>query len=116
MKPIIGIIGRPYIRNNDMRVCGLSESLRNYCIYGGAIPALILPPQNIIYNDTKGCDIPSLTDEEKNDLITMINRCDGIILQGGNRCFEYDHFIASYLISHDIPTLGICMGMQVLVN
>lgn len=49
---------------------------------------------------------------EFNKLIESINLCDGIILSGGENFHENDFKLINYLISKNIPTLGICLGMQ----
>lgn len=41
-----------------------------------------------------------------------INDCDGIILPGGSVFYENDFKIIDYLYKKNIPTLGICLGMQ----
>lgn len=75
----------------------------------------LLPTQNIKYEqkDNKKENSP-LNEEEQEDVIRVIEKCDGIILQGGNYSYYYDEFIARYCIENDIPILGTCMGMQVL--
>ncbi|MBR1377154.1 MAG: gamma-glutamyl-gamma-aminobutyrate hydrolase family protein [Bacilli bacterium] len=112
MKPIIGIVSRPLLRDNNVRLDAVNNMSRRAIIKNGGIPIGILPTQNINYYDTSGEDIPALTEEEKEELIRQIKLCDGILLQGGNRWFEYDEFISSYIIEHDIPALFICMSMQ----
>lgn len=49
---------------------------------------------------------------EFNKLIESVNLCDGIILSGGSNFHENDFKLVNYLVSKDIPTLGICLGMQ----
>lgn len=44
----------------------------------------------------------------------LINSCNGIILPGGSNAYEIDLKIAKYLHEQNIPTLGICLGMQIL--
>ena len=44
----------------------------------------------------------------------VINSCNGIILPGGSNAYEIDLKIAKYLHEQNIPTLGICLGMQIL--
>lgn len=46
--------------------------------------------------------------------VDLINFCDGFILQGGTDCNEKDLKIVQYLYDNDIPTLGICLGMQMM--
>jgi len=49
---------------------------------------------------------------EFNKLIEGVNICDGIILSGGENFCENDFKLIKYLIEKNIPTLGICLGMQ----
>ena len=44
----------------------------------------------------------------------LIDMCDGFILQGGSDYFEIDKLITKYLYNKNIPTLGICLGMQIM--
>lgn len=46
--------------------------------------------------------------------LDLLNYVDGFILQGGFDYTELDLKITSYLYEHDIPTLGICLGMQTM--
>ena len=114
MKPIIGIVSRPLLRDNEVRLDAVNNMSRRSIIKNGGIPIGILPSQDLDYYDTKGEDIPKLTEQEKEDIINQIKLCDGILFQGGNRWFEYDEFIMKYVIENDIPALMICMSMQLL--
>lgn len=42
----------------------------------------------------------------------VLKICDGVILEGGNDFTLLDLDIIKYLYDNDIPTLGICLGMQ----
>lgn len=44
----------------------------------------------------------------------ILNICDGIIFQGGNDIYPYHFQILDYCIKNNIPTLGICMGHQII--
>ena len=46
--------------------------------------------------------------------IKLINKCNGIILQGGDNCRDIYLRIINYLYDMNIPTLGICLGMQMM--
>ena len=46
------------------------------------------------------------------NIINMVNICDGIILPGGDTTHKNDYQLIKYLYEEDIPTLGICLGMQ----
>lgn len=40
--------------------------------------------------------------------------CDGFILQGGSDYSDIEIEMVKYLYDNDIPTLGICLGMQMM--
>lgn len=44
----------------------------------------------------------------------LIDLCSGIILQGGSDYYVIDIIITKYLHKNNIPTLGICLGMQTM--
>ncbi len=44
----------------------------------------------------------------------LIKECDGIILPGGANIHEIDLKIVKYLYDNNIPTLGLCLGMQMM--
>lgn len=44
----------------------------------------------------------------------VIDYCDGIIFPGGKNIKEIDCQIMKYLYKIDKPTLGICLGMQIM--
>lgn len=54
--------------------------------------------------------IPINSDFKK--LKNVIMFCDGIILSGGEKFHSNDFKLVEYLYKNDIPTLGICLGMQ----
>ncbi len=113
-RPIIGIIGRPNIIMSGYSVMSVNDTLRSAIINAGGNPIMILPPQNVDYEEAQPRLMERLTEEEKEVLIDQIKLCDGIVMPGGFKWYEYDLFIAKYLVDNDIPTLGLCMGMQLL--
>lgn len=53
------------------------------------------------------------------NIYNIIDTCQGIIFPGGDDIIKKDIEILNYLYKNDIPTLGICLGMQemsVLMN
>lgn len=44
----------------------------------------------------------------------ILDKCDGIIFQGGTDIYPYHFEILNYCINNNIPVLGICMGMQII--
>lgn len=95
---IIGIILRDYETKNSGKVYGVGSSL---------VKKLKK------YNISIMC-IPFDFDDNKNIDTTLIDKCDGIILPGGKISHELDDKIVRYLYEIDKPTLGICLGMQLM--
>ena len=115
MKPIIGIVGRVEAADDNVRIIATDAMRRTIIRYGG-IPILILPVQDIDYFHTLGSNVLPMNQEEKAMLDKQLSLCDGFILPGGSRMYEYDTYVLKYAIKHDIPILGICLGMQVMWN
>lgn len=115
MKPIIGIIGRVEEVDDNVRII-VTDAIRRMIIRYGGIPILILPVQNIDYYHTLGSDVLPMTNKEKEMLDTQLSLCDGLILPGGSRMYEYDNYVLEYAMQKDIPILGICLGMQIMWN
>ena len=44
----------------------------------------------------------------------ILDKCDGIIFQGGTDIYPYHFEILNYCYNNNIPVLGICMGMQII--
>lgn len=114
MRPIIGIVGRADSEKLGHNVICCFESVRRSIIKHGGIPILILPPQDVEYEKLSPKEINSLTDIEKEILISQVNLCDGILIPGTSKLYEYDKFIYEYAKEKDIPILGICGGMQLM--
>lgn len=91
MKPVIGIISREYYSQTNKKI-------------------------NIVYNDiissvikSKGIPIGIPCNEDITDYLDI---CQGFILQGGDDINTYNLKIVKILKERNIPTLGICLGMQ----
>lgn len=114
IKPIIGIVGRSDVVLEEYSVICCYDSVRRSIIKKGGIPILILPNQDIEYERVSSKDIEVLSQQQKLDLKQIIDMCDGILIPGTYRLYEYDKFIYEYALSKDIPILGICGGMQLM--
>lgn len=115
MKPLIGIVGRCGFTNSDeFNNIRIADKYRMSIIRSGGIPFGILPPQLVEYQDATPSELESLTVSEKEILTRQLELCDGILLPGGLKRFEYDVFIVDFALRHNIPLLGICLGMQIM--
>lgn len=114
MKPMIGVIGRPDMASDDDKVICIWEGTRRAIVKKGGIPFLILPTQDVEYDSLKPKDTPKLTEEEKNELKRLVDMCDGLLLPGGYKWYEFDEFIYNYALEKNMPILGICAGMQMM--
>lgn len=115
MKPFIGIVGRcGFTTSDEVNNIRVPEKYRIAIIKSGGVPLIISPPQLIEYQDAIPSQIDKLTEEEKDILTRQLDLCSGILIPGGLKRFEYDLFIMDYALKHDIPVLGICLGMQIM--
>lgn len=101
MKPIIGIVARPEISNEKNNIMCIYEDIRTSIINSGGIPIGIMP---------LNCDLEDFDKE----IFKVIEKCDGLIFQGGDSFYKYELECMKYAYEKDIPTLGICMGMQLM--
>jgi len=71
---------------------------------------------NVIYkyNCIPICISLRFIDNELDIIKPLIDMCDGFILQGGTNFYNTDLLIVKYLYDNNIPTLGICLGMQTM--
>lgn len=113
MKPIIGVLARPYMTDNGRYVMCILENIRKAVIKSGGIPLMILPTQNMNYLNNRET---VLSDEDKEILDTQIDLCDGILMPGGDRIYFYDKYVCKVANEKHLPLFGICMGMQVMCN
>lgn len=113
--PIIGIpIRYDYSKDNNKPIMYIFDSLRRTIQKAGGDVYLIVPIQDIDYLNTQNVDIPDMNDEEKEKIKKDLEKCDGFLLPGGFKFTNFDKFILDYAIKNDIPTLGICLSMQMM--
>ena len=115
MKPLIGIIGRVEYPGGTGKIA-VNESVRRKIVQHGGNPICILCPQDVEYTNTRYEEQVELTEEEKEMIIRQIDLCDGILMPGGFKFLKCERFILDYIVEHDIPVLGICLGMQLISN
>ncbi len=96
MKKIIGVILRPSVSDDGHPTQILYDNIEKAVIKANGLVVGIPIYENL------------------NNTYMLINKCDGIILQGGDDVTSTDIEIAKYLYDNNIPTLGICLGMQTM--
>lgn len=96
----VGIIGRR--KKGKRNSLTFNEEVVKKIQEYGAIPLGIL------------VDFDADSNIEFKRILPLIQKCDGFILQGGSEYSDIDILIIKYLYEHNIPTLGICLGMQTM--
>ena len=69
-KPIIGVVARPYITDNNRQVLCILENVRRHILRAGGIPLVLLPTQDMIYINNKEKE---LSQEDKEILDRQID-------------------------------------------
>lgn len=114
MRPVIGVPLRYNHLPDGRPVLYLGEKVRRTLQKAKAEVFTLTPVQDLDYADTKGNEFPELSEEEKQIINKNLDRCDGLLLPGGNKFTPYDRYILEYAIEKKIPTLGICLSMQMM--
>ena len=91
----IGIIVREFEENNKSFIGCRRDVLDVFLKYPVQI---ILIPINLLWDQ----------------VLYLVELCDGIVLTGGDHFVDNDFLLVQYLYKQDIPTLGICLGMQAM--
>ena len=115
MKPIIGIVAKPGYDNpmDIWKRMDIVDELRFLIVQNGGIAITILPTENTMkFNDNDTNEDKNLTKGEIKDLYQIIDKCDGIILQGGLVSCKYEIEVAKRALELDIPLIGICAGFN----
>ncbi len=114
MLPVIGIPLRYQKLKDERPILYLPERVRRTIQHARGYVFPIAPVQDINYIETKGNEFPELTEEEKRVIDKNLDCCDGLFLPGGIKFTPYDRYILEYAIEKKIPTLGICLSMQMM--
>ncbi len=111
-KPLIGIVAKASIEDEMWQYLEIVEDIRVRLVRLNALVISILPPNKRLGFHKEN----PLTEEEIKDLETIVDKCDGVILEGGLASHLYEEEIAKICIKKDIPLLGICAGFNNLVR
>ena len=111
------VIGIPLKYNHlpDGRcILYLGEKIRRTIQKAGGFVLPIVQVQDYDYVDTKYNEFSELTEDEKTSIEKYLDMCDGVIFPGGHKITPFDVYLLKRCIERDIPTLGICLGMQLM--
>ena len=114
-KPIIGVVLKHLKKPEKRPNMFIRDEIKQAIFDNGGIAIGITLPKDEVY-DVSDSWTNNLNNEEYENLVTQINLCDGIIIQGGSACDNYEMIVAKYCYDNDIPILGICCGQNVLVR
>ena len=124
-RPIIGMVAKhvDFEKNYFADTMFRDEVVNAITKNGGTVVGILNPLAKVEYvEDDDVLDFEkyeygkptTITKEEKERLFGILDRLDGIVLQGGDKCDLYEIIIARYALEKDIPILGICAGQNVL--
>ena len=114
--PTIGVVLKYNSLADGRDILYLGEMVRRNFQEAGAFILPIVPVQDVNYNSTKYDEFEELTEKEKETIEKYLDIVDGIVFPGGFKVVPYDQYLLERCIDRDIPTLGICLGMQLLSN
>lgn len=119
-KPIIGVISKPNIFCSDKLFTSqfVYDGVRNAVLKNGGLVIGILPTKisTVFCDSDEVVNKSDFSQSELEDLYSLIDRCDGIIIQGGLSSDAYEIKAAKYAIDNDIPILGICAGFNNIIR
>ena len=114
--PIIGIVSKYSELKDGRNILYLGELVRQTFQKAGAFIIPIIPVQKVNYYSTKFEEFMELNEKEKEELEKYIDMVDGVVFPGGFKSAPYEKYLLEKCIDKDIPTLGICLGMQLISN
>ena len=112
--PNIGIVLRYNHLPDGRPILFLGEKIRRCIQKAGGFIIPIVQVQDCDYADTKYDEYNELTKKEKEEIEKYLDMVDGIIFPGGYKITPYDKYLLERCIERDIPTLGLCLGMQLM--
>ena len=116
-KPIIGIVAKPCLEQDMWHYMEVVDDIRVALAKNNGLAVGILPTENRIdFKKDEEVDPINLSEKQKRDLEKIVERLDGVVLEGGLVSNIYEEEIARICIKKDIPLLGICSGFNNLVR
>lgn len=100
MNNFIGVLSRPMKNVSQRDITATYNTIRDLVYKNNFIPILIIPK--------------SFENKDIESAKKILKLCNGIIFTGGSDIYPYDLELIKYAYDNDIPTLGICLGMQIM--
>ena len=72
--------------------------------------------QDLIYNEKLSVQVPPLTDMEKEMVRQQLDLCDGFIIPGGAKWYEFDELVIAYALENNLPIFGVFLVMEAMAN
>lgn len=110
----IGIPLKYHHLDDGRNILYLGEKIRRTIQNAGGFIVPIVQVQDVNYYNTHFNEFDDLTREEKDTIDKYLDLVDGVIIPGGNKITPFDVYLLRRCIERDIPTLGICLGMQLM--
>lgn len=112
--PVIGIVGKFWNEEPIWKTNTISQYLVDIITENGGIPIGIPLHRNTYCDDiSRDFEIDNGIDiEDAKKIDKVLDRVDGVILQGGLISSYEEVYIAKKCIECDIPLLGICAGFN----
>lgn len=116
-KPVIGIVAKNVVDKDMWHYLEIVDEIRYKLIQNGALVIGILPTdKKLEFKDDEELDQEQLSNQEKQDLESILNRLDGVILEGGLVSNQYEEEVVKICVEKDIPLLGICSGFNNIIR
>ena len=94
----------------------LGERVRRTIQKAGGMIIPIVQGGDYDYSDSKYAEPIELTGKERDSIEKYLDMVDGVLFPGGYKITIFDEYLLKRCIERDIPTLGICLGMQLMSN
>jgi gamma-glutamyl-gamma-aminobutyrate hydrolase PuuD len=118
-KPIIGVVSKNITIDEfyNWSWQRISNDVRYSINKNGGLVLGILPQTTRKeFNRNDESENIKMSEGEIFDLLSMVDKCDGIVLQGGISSHNYEEYIAKYCYDNNIPLLGICAGYNNIIR
>ncbi len=116
MKPIIGIVSTPYLDKDGDKMFCVDYNVYNWIVKSGGTPLTIMPTNIDDIYEKRYRELNYLSGKEIDELVRVLDMCDGIIKPGGTSIQTFHKAIYNYTVIRNMPYLGICNGMQLMVK